>query len=276
MLENVIKIGTGTAANIGRPAAGKTGTGQEFQDAWFVGYVPQETTAVWVGYPGRPRPMLGVEGVSEMFGGTIPTQIWHDVMTTEVRGLPPLDFQAPPPPKSGSVPSVVGEPKNQALKDLAAANFSGVVEAQKPSSQPAGTVIGQTPGGGATAPLGTLVHLTVSNGKAPEATVPDVRGMAESAATATLESHGFGVTVVHATAQERSQDGIVLSQSPGPGTSVLDGTTVVITVGRFGQPAPAPSPKPTSSPKPTRTPKPKPSPKRTHSPKPKPTHTKTH
>jgi membrane peptidoglycan carboxypeptidase len=270
MLRGVIQFGTGaTNGQLYRPEAGKTGTNENYQDAWFVGYVPQETTAVWVGYPGNPRPMLGVEGVSEMFGGTIPTQIWHDVMSTVIKGMPPRDFPLPPPPKSGTVPSVVGQPEDAALKHLAKANFSGVVDARKASTEPEGTVIGQSPGGGATVPLGSLVHLTVSNGKAPKGNVPDVRGLSQADATSKLEAHGFDVTVVPATVHEKSQDGIVISQSPSPGTRVLDGATVVITVGHYEKPAPSPSPKPkpSPSPTPTRTPKPKP--------KPKPTHTKS-
>ena len=50
ILRGVITSGTGTRANIGRPAAGKTGTAQEWRDAWFVGYTPTLSTAVWLGY----------------------------------------------------------------------------------------------------------------------------------------------------------------------------------------------------------------------------------
>src|SRR4029450_1969524 len=49
MLEGVVEFGTGTEANIGRPQAGKTGTGQDYQDAWFLGYVPSLATGVGVG-----------------------------------------------------------------------------------------------------------------------------------------------------------------------------------------------------------------------------------
>ena len=52
-MQGVIQYGTGTAANIGRPAAGKTGTAENYQDAWFCGFVPQLATCVWVGYPVR-------------------------------------------------------------------------------------------------------------------------------------------------------------------------------------------------------------------------------
>jgi penicillin-binding protein 1A len=263
MLKGVIQYGTGaTNGQLGRPEAGKTGTNENFQDAWFVGYVPQEATAVWVGYPGNPRPMLGVEGVSEMFGGTIPTQIWHDVMSLEIQGLPVRDWPAPPPPEAGTVPNVVGEQQNRALKHLAKANFSGVVDATKPSTQPAGTVIGQSPGGGSTVPLGSLVHLTVSNGKTPKAKVPSVIGLSESDATSALEAKGLNVTVVPQAVHDRHQDGVVIAQSPEADTRVLSGATVVITVGRFEKPKPAPSPSNT------------PSPTSTHKPKPHPTHTK--
>jgi membrane peptidoglycan carboxypeptidase len=79
-LQGVIQHGTGTAAAIARPAAGKTGTAENFQDAWFCGYVPQLATCVWVGYPSGEIPLLNVEGVSEVFGGTLPAQIWHEFM----------------------------------------------------------------------------------------------------------------------------------------------------------------------------------------------------
>lgn len=74
MLEGVINHGTGTAANIGRPAAGKTGTTDDNKDAWFVGYTPDLVTAVWMGDD------TGSHSLGEVYGGTIPAQIWHDYM----------------------------------------------------------------------------------------------------------------------------------------------------------------------------------------------------
>ncbi len=61
-LEGVIQHGTGTAASIGRPAAGKTGTAENFQDAWFCGYVPQLAACVWVGYPKAEIPLIERRG----------------------------------------------------------------------------------------------------------------------------------------------------------------------------------------------------------------------
>jgi penicillin-binding protein 1A len=94
-LQGVIEKGTGTAANIGRPAAGKTGTAENYQDAWFCGFVPQLATCVWIGYPKAEIPMYGVEGVPEMFGGTLPAEIWHNFMSQAVAPLPVENFPTP-------------------------------------------------------------------------------------------------------------------------------------------------------------------------------------
>jgi penicillin-binding protein 1A len=94
-LEGVVQHGTGTAANFGRPAAGKTGTAENFQDAWFCGYVPQLATCVWVGYPKAEIPLLDVEGVGAVFGGSLPAEIWHRFMSTATRGMPALGFPTP-------------------------------------------------------------------------------------------------------------------------------------------------------------------------------------
>jgi penicillin-binding protein 1A len=94
-LQHVITQGTGTAAAIGRPAAGKTGTGENFQDAWFCGYVPQLATCVWVGYPQGEIPMDNVEGIPGVFGGSLPAEIWHDFMSAAVSRMPVSDFVIP-------------------------------------------------------------------------------------------------------------------------------------------------------------------------------------
>ena len=94
-MEQVIKYGTGTAANIGRPAAGKTGTAENYQDAWFCGFVPQLATCVWVGYPAGEIPLLNVEGVGTVFGGTLPARIWHDFMAPAVAPWPVKGFPTP-------------------------------------------------------------------------------------------------------------------------------------------------------------------------------------
>jgi penicillin-binding protein 1A len=84
ILEQNVQAGTGTKANIGCPAAGKTGTTDKFNDAWFVGYTPSLSTSVWVGYPNAQRAMESVHGI-RVAGGTFPAQIWHDFMNVAKR-----------------------------------------------------------------------------------------------------------------------------------------------------------------------------------------------
>jgi penicillin-binding protein 1A len=74
VLKMNVQAGTGTAANYGCPAAGKTGTTDEAKDAWFVGYTPHLSAAVWVGYPDAGIAMPGAQG------GTYAAPVWHDFM----------------------------------------------------------------------------------------------------------------------------------------------------------------------------------------------------
>ena len=85
-LKTVIQSGTGTAADYGCPAAGKTGTTSNFTDAYFAGYTPQLATAVWVGYPNSTISMNDVNGLGPGFGGTLSAPIWHDYMQQASNG----------------------------------------------------------------------------------------------------------------------------------------------------------------------------------------------
>jgi penicillin-binding protein 1A len=100
VLTGVIEAGTGTAAKIGRPAAGKTGTSEEYQNAWFVGYTPVLSTAVWMGYKEGNIPLRGIHGVGSVAGGTWPARMWHDFMTEAMKGIPPTEFTQPAPIES--------------------------------------------------------------------------------------------------------------------------------------------------------------------------------
>jgi penicillin-binding protein 1A len=90
-LQQVIDGGTGEAADIGRPAAGKTGTTQSNADAWFVGYTPALTAAVWMGYPEGSIPMDDVHGI-EVQGGTFPAEMWQKFMTAATANTEAADF----------------------------------------------------------------------------------------------------------------------------------------------------------------------------------------
>jgi penicillin-binding protein 1A len=91
ILQDVIRRGTGRRANIGRPAAGKTGTTQNYQDAWFIGYTPDLVAAVWVGYPKAQIPMRAVHG-RRVSGGTFPALIWHKFMKEALKNIPKHNF----------------------------------------------------------------------------------------------------------------------------------------------------------------------------------------
>lgn len=83
---------TGRAANLGRPAAGKTGTTQEYGDAWFVGFTPDLVAAVWFGFD-VPTPMT--YGTANL-GSSTAARIWKAFMSESVAGMPPRPFPRPP------------------------------------------------------------------------------------------------------------------------------------------------------------------------------------
>jgi penicillin-binding protein 1A len=102
ILEANIQGGTGTHANIGCPAGGKTGTTDNNTDAWFVGFTPRLATAVWVGYPNSRIYMTGLYFGRNVDGGTFPADIWGEYMKSIIGGfcgpfrLPKEPFQSKP------------------------------------------------------------------------------------------------------------------------------------------------------------------------------------
>jgi penicillin-binding protein 1A len=102
LLEGVVTSGTGKVAALpDRPVAGKTGTTENYGDAWFVGYTPQLAVAVWVGYPASLRPMTTEYHGRPVAGGTFPAQIWKTFMESALGALGPAGepeyFSSPPP-----------------------------------------------------------------------------------------------------------------------------------------------------------------------------------
>jgi penicillin-binding protein 1A len=91
-----VSYGTGTRAGFGRPTAGKTGTTDKHADAWFVGYTPDLSTAVWMGYQGGEIPMENVHGIA-VSGGSFPAEIWRLYMERTIGLRAARDF---PEPKS--------------------------------------------------------------------------------------------------------------------------------------------------------------------------------
>jgi penicillin-binding protein 1A len=203
ILTGVIDRGTGTAADIGRPEAGKTGTTQNNGDAWFVGYVPQLAASVWVGYPDAARPMTDVHGTA-VTGGTLPARIWKRFMEGALAGTPTRDFPRPTGvvaetycldsglkataacPRTGRgwfladpglaqcafhkvklvvVPDVTGLPKAEAIADLTGVGLK-VALVDKPSdSAPAGAVTSQDPRAGTEAARGATVTIVMAKAR---------------------------------------------------------------------------------------------------------------
>ena len=116
VLKGVISGGTGTGANIGRPdgSAGKTGSTENNADAWFVGFTPNLSTAIWMGYSdSNQKSLKNIKGVATVFGGTIPASTWKDYMTQALKNAPPADF-----PKPAALAGDIGAGARRALEDL--------------------------------------------------------------------------------------------------------------------------------------------------------------
>jgi membrane peptidoglycan carboxypeptidase len=206
ILHEAVLFGTGTAANIGRPQIGKTGTAMDHSDAWFVGAIPQMTAAVWIGFPDGQIPMEPPETRITVFGGTWPAQIWRLLMLEASRGLPVMAF---PNPEVGFV-SV------------------SVDASQEPNCLPNPFTLPQN--------IQTLqfiegtepTKVCTSPSSLQEVLVPSTIGSAETTAIEALTQSGFYVEV--STAPSTQPKGTVLAQTPAAGTQAFQTTTVTITV----------------------------------------------
>jgi hypothetical protein len=207
LLQGVVQSGTGTAAAIpGREVAGKTGTTENYGDAWFVGFTPQIVAAVWVGYPNSLVPMRTLYRGSPVVGGTYPALIWKAFMTKALAylKLPPETFPAPP--------SMSGSPVSVTFRN-------GKLELDNGNCKNAATV-DFYPG---TAPT------AMSNCKHNEVEVPDVRGSTLTAAKARLYLQPLLTRIVYKPAKPGQRVDIVIGQIPRNGTlSSFDHVTLVV------------------------------------------------
>jgi len=142
VLKTVIQSGTGTAADYGCPAAGKTGTTTNYTDAWFVGYTPQTSTAVWVGYPNSTTSMNDVNGLGPGFGGTLAAPIWHDYMSVASDGFCG-DFPQPTDPWHGTpffgTYATTGNPTSSAKSSTSASGTSSTTTGASTTSTTSST-----------------------------------------------------------------------------------------------------------------------------------------
>ncbi len=96
VLQDVVTDGTAGRASLGgRPVAGKTGTTQNYWGAWFVGYTPQLTTAVWMGHADGLASLYGINGVARVTGGSHPAIAFSDFMRAAHEGIEVVDFPEP-------------------------------------------------------------------------------------------------------------------------------------------------------------------------------------
>jgi penicillin-binding protein 1A len=209
ILKGVVSGGTGTAANIGRPQFGKTGTAQNASDAWFAGAVPQLATAVWVGFPQGQVPMCcGNVRISTVYGGTWPAQIWHAFMAAAVARMPFREF--PTAPELEYVTLHIDISRGCLANPYTPPD---VIETRQ---FPAGTEPDYE-----TCTEPTSYQLL---------TVPTVIGQLRPSAISTLQSAGFNVAVEYAPSDE--PDDTVIAQDPPGGSSLIQTGTVTITVAR--------------------------------------------
>jgi membrane peptidoglycan carboxypeptidase len=208
LLQGVVRAGTGRNAQLsdGRPAAGKTGTTENYGDAWFVGYTPQLVAAVWVGYPTRLKPMLTEYHGDAVAGGTYPALIWKSFMERSLAYLhdPPADFPGI------SLPYSV--PRNVVYRN-------GQLELDNGNCSNTKQLLYFT---GETPPR-------TANCKVNEVEVPTVVGRSISQANARLAAQPLTPRYVYEPAKPLQKLGVVVGQFPKKGTlSSYDKVTLVV------------------------------------------------
>jgi len=162
ILQTVVAYGTGKAAAIPGFAAGKTGTTENYGDAWFVGWNDRMTVAIWVGYPDRLVPMLTQYGGEPVAGGTYPALLWHNFMEQATAILDQRaalaqalrDGRDPTTVETTTTPQVQSAPTAGSTTTTDAGSPSGAADGTTTPSNPAGGGTGGTGDGTATPPAG--------------------------------------------------------------------------------------------------------------------------
>jgi hypothetical protein len=196
MLEQVVQHGTGVNAQLpDRAAAGKTGTTENYGDAWFVGYTPQLAAAVWVGYPNKLVPMTNQYQGGPVAGGTFPALIWKSFMEGALRRLHDVPESFPAPVSQYAVPHLVVFRDNRWELD------NGNCRDSREIVYVQGFEPKQT-----------------ADCKPNEVDVPHVVGLQLAAAESRLASMPLTAQVITRPAKPGERVGIVVSQYPSGGT----------------------------------------------------------
>ena len=183
-LEVAAQYGTGTRAALDdRPIAGKTGTHQGFREAWFIGFIPQYTSSVWIGFAEEQLPLTDVEINGEVIknvsGGRVPAPMWKEFMTKVVEGLPVMEWPNDPSDleKYYEIPTVV-IPELAGLnvltaEEIAFANYLLPNIKLVDSEEAPGLVLTQSIEENEEVPEGTVIELEVS-GQKFSAAIPNI------------------------------------------------------------------------------------------------------
>ena len=183
-LEVAAQYGTGTRAALDdRPIAGKTGTHQGFREAWFIGFIPQYTSSVWIGFAEEQLPLTDVEINGEVIknvsGGRVPAPMWKEFMTKVVEGLPVMEWPNDPSDleKYYEIPTVV-IPELAGLnvliaEEIAFANYLLPNIKLVDSEEAPGLVLTQSIEVNEEVPEGTVIELEVS-GQKFSAAIPNI------------------------------------------------------------------------------------------------------
>lgn len=239
---------TGARMSLGdQPAAGKTGTTNESAAVWFAGFTPQVAAAVWVGDPrggfAHPLKDITINGqyYPQVYGGTLGGPIWKASMEAALANKPIEQFNLDTglPTKVFSVdkiPDLLGLGSVQEAQVLLTENFlqlGDVIEVDSP--EPAGVIVGQSPGSGGIAIPNAPVNIEISTGYF---TVPETRGAPLDDAITILERAGYSVDFVLAV-DPNTTAGIVTAQSIPAGSYLPNGTLVTLTVASGGTETPS-------------------------------------
>ena len=273
IMSDVVRLGTGRRASIpGMHVAGKTGTTDNYADAWFVGYTPELVVAVWVGYPDRLRPMLTEFDGEPVTGGTLPALIWKEFVSSveELDEDATFDY----PPYLGAVPTWVVKRGGEFRLDNGycrgsrlLAYFSGKGPSRtadcKPNEVQVPLVVGQTEESAvarlAAQPLeATLAYVPAKAGRRPAIVVnqePKAGGLSAGDSVklwVTKSRHGLVPNFVGSTLGDTSREvkrlklrprvvsapgpaGMVLRQTPEPGVTAAPGLRIRLVVGDGSQ-----------------------------------------
>jgi membrane peptidoglycan carboxypeptidase len=212
MLQGVVQYGTGKAAQLpGREVAGKTGTTENYGDAWFVGYTPQLVAAVWVGYPDKLVPMTTEFHGGPVAGGTFPALIWKAFMS---KALGAGGLTKEPQPAETFTPPDYGY-----ASPVTVVNRGGLLERDDGVCH--NTVQLEFFGG--------VGPDRVATCKPNEVEIPEVIGQSLADAKARLEGQPLTPAIVYRPAKPGERIGYVVAQFPSKGTaSANDQITIVL------------------------------------------------